>query len=168
MLWYIAYKGKAKKDTLKENLKKAGIEYYLPHWVKEYMEDNQMKVRKEEVMRNLIFVKTDQDIMTVIRAVDGLRYPYTDRTTGQPATIPEQEMQRFMNFMEFKNINATVLQDPFQRFKVCQKVRVKAGDFEGTEGYVFRIRGDRKLVISLGEVAIAISGIHHTLLEPID
>lgn len=48
-------------------------------------------------------------------------------------------------------------------------MRVTAGLFEGIEGYVVRIRRDRKLVVQLyGIIAIAISGIHHSLLEIID
>lgn len=168
MAWYIVYKGKAQKNSLVENLEKGGVEYYLPQQVVEYLDDDQMKVKEEEVMRNLIFINTDKDIHIVANAIDGLRGPYVDRATGHPAVVSEAEMQRFVTFLEMQNMEMRVLSDPYERFRTCQKVRVRAGAFEGTEGYVFRIRGDRKLVVSLGSVAIAISGIHHTLLEPID
>lgn len=168
MVWYILYKGKARRDSLVENLAKGGVEYFLPQQSVEFLDDDQMKVKDEEVMRNLIFVKTDKDILSVANAIDGLRGPYIDRATGRPATVSEGEMQRFRDFLEMKNMELRVLTDPYERFKSCQKVRVRAGAFEGTEGYVFRIRGDRKLVISLGNVAVAISGIHHTLLEAVD
>lgn len=168
MAWHIVYKGKARRDTLAQNLERSGVEHFVPQQNVEYLDDDQMKVKREDVMHNLIFVKTDADIRSLSDAIDGLRGPFIDRATGRPAVVSDAEMRRFRDFLEMKNLQLQVLADPFQRFKVCQKVRVKAGDFEGTEGYVFRIRGDRKLVISLGTMAVAISGIHHSLLEPID
>lgn len=167
MAWYIVYKGKAQKDSLQENLEKAGVEYFRPRQAVEYLEEEEMKVREEDVIKNLIFINTDNDILSVVNAIDGLRSPYFDRTTRTPAIVSDAEMKRFMRFLELKNIDARVLQDPYYRFKTSQKVRVRAGEFEGIEGYIFRIRGDRKLVISLGDMAVAISGIHHTLLEPV-
>lgn len=168
MDWHIFYKGKAYRNTLTENLVKAGVEFYLPVKSIEFLEDEQMKVREEGVMKNLIFIKTDLDAHALSNAIDGLRAPYVDRSTGKPAVVPDAEMHRFMKFLEYSNMKAQVLSDPFQRFRVFQKVRVKAGDFAGIEGYVLRIRGDRKLIVSLGNMAIAVSGIHHTLFEPIE
>lgn len=168
MDWFAVYKGKASRGSLTENLQKVGITYCIPTQVIQHLEGNEMVEHEEKILTNLIFIQTDQDIATIAATVDGLKRPYIDHATEKPAVISDAEMQRFIRFLEFKNMDAKILQDPYQRFKVCQKVRVKAGDFEGTEGYVFRIRGDRKLVISLGEMAVAISGIHHTLLEPID
>lgn len=167
MLWYILYKGKARKGNLRVNLAKAGIKFFIPSRTIEYFEDDEMKTKDEEVMKNLIFISTDLDVYLVANAIDGLRSPYIDKSTGKPAVVTDEEMQRFMKFIEYKNMDVKILQDPYQHFRNNQKVRVKAGDFEGTEGYVFRMRGDRKLVISLGNMAVAISGIHHTLLEPI-
>lgn len=168
MAWHIVYKAKAQRGSLTDNLAKSGVEYFLPYRSVEYLDDDKMKVKNEEVMRNLIFVKTEQQISAVVNAVDGLRAPYIDRATGRPAVVSDVEMQRFMEFLDAKNMDVRFLPDPYERFKVCQKVRVRAGDFAGVEGYVFRIRGDRKLVVSLGDVAMAVSGIHHSLLEPID
>lgn len=168
MAWYIVYKGRAKRDTLIENLTKGGVEYFLPYRSVEFLAGDQMKVKEEEVMRNLIFINTDKDIRAVANEIDGLRGPFIDHSTARPAVVSDAEMQRFMMFLEMKNLDIRALPDPYERFKVNQKVRVRAGHFEGVEGYVFRIRGDRKLIISLGSIAVAISGIHHSLLDPID
>lgn len=167
MSWYIVYKCKAKKNSLQKNLEKAGIKYFRSRHAVEYLDEEEIKIKDEDAIKNLIFINTDNDILSVVNTIDGLRSPYIDHTTGTPAVVPDAEMKRFMRFLELKNIDARVLQDPYYRFKSCQKVRVRAGEFEGIEGYVFRIRRDRKLIISLGQMAVAISGIHHTLLEPI-
>lgn len=168
--WYVVYRGKPLRGTIEENLGAAGVEYYIPTIVnKRLTAEGDAVVESEELfINNLLFVRTDGDIMEAVKAVDGLRRPMIDHATGQPSVVPDAEMQNFMRFVSVKNLDAHILPDPYQRFKVCQKVRVCAGDFEGIEGYVFRIRGDRKLIIALGDMAVAISGIHHTLLEPVE
>ncbi len=168
--WYVVYRGKPLRGTLEENLGAAAVEYYIPTVVSRKLNaEGDAIVESEELfINNLLFVRTEGNIMEICDAVDGLRSPMKDRATGRPAVVSDAEMQNFMRFVSVKNLDARILPDPYQRFKVCQKVRVCAGDFEGIEGYVFRIRGDRKLIISLGDMAVAISGIHHTLLEPVE
>lgn len=168
--WYVVYRCKPLSGTVEDNLSSAGVEYFIPTIVtRQLNKDKDALVEKEvQPIKNLIFVRSDGDIREIVNAIDGLRCPMIDHATGRPAVIADTEMQNFMRFVSFKALEARILPDPFQRFKVCQKVRVSAGDFEGVTGYVFRIRGDRKLVISLGDMAVAISGIHHSLFDPID
>lgn len=165
MDWHIVYKGKPSKGTLKENLEKVGIPYFIPTQVVEQMEGDRMVEKTETVLTNLIFIQTDDDIMPLIQKIDGLKTPFINHATGKPATVSDDELQRFKRVLEAKSIHAEFLPDAYRRFENCPRVRVKAGDFEGFEGRVFRIRHDRKLIISLDNMAIAISGIHHTLLE---
>lgn len=165
MCWYIIYKGKPAKGTLTENLEKAGIAYFIPKQTVEHLDGDRMVERKEAVLNNLIFVQTDEDIRTLSKEIDGLKSPYINRATGKPAIIADTEMLRFKRVLEARSLHAEFLQDPYRRFEDCPKVRVKAGPFEGIEGHVFRIRHDRKLIIQLDDMAVAISGIHHTLLE---
>lgn len=170
MDWYIAYKGKAalSRGSLKENLETAGIPYFLPLQTTERLEGDRMVERVEPVLTNLIFIQTDQNIRTVIKDIDGLKAPYINRTTRRPATVSDAELQRFKMVLEARSLHAEFLPDAFAKFERCPRVRVKAGDFAGMEGRVLRIRHDRKLILSLDDIAIAISGIHHSLLEIID
>lgn len=168
--WYVVYKGKSAKGSISESLDAKGVEHFTPTVVRTKLnnEGDAYEEKVETMVSNLMFVRTDGDIRALVNETEGLRYPMIDCATRLPAVVSDSEMQRFKEFLEIKNINARILEDPFSRFKVCQKVRVGAGKFQGLEGYVFRIRGDRKLVVSLGNMAVAISGIHHSLLEPID
>lgn len=169
MDWYIVYKGKSSgKYSLKQNLETAGIAYYVPTQVTEHLENDRMVECVEPVLNNLIFIQTDEDITTLVRETDGLKAPYMNRATGRPACVTDAELQRFKRVLEARSLHAEFLPDAYQRFESCPKVRVKAGDFAGLEGRVFRIRHDRKLIISLDNMAIALSGIHHTLLEIIE
>jgi len=121
--------------------------------------------REETVLNNLVFVQTDEEIYTLSKEIDGLKYPYINRATGRPATVTDTDLTRFKRVLEARSLHAEFLPDAYRRFENCPKVRVKAGPFEGMEGRVFRIRHDRKLIIQLDDMAVAISGIHHTLLE---
>lgn len=167
MHWYIVYKGKPTKGTLRENLENEGISYFIPTQNVEHLDGDRMEEKEETVLNNLIFVQTDKDIRTLTREIDGLRSPYLNHATGMPATVTDEELQRFRRVLEARSLHAQFLPDGYKRFECCPKVRVKAGEFEGMEGRVFRIRHDRKLVIQLDYMAIAVSGIHHTLLEEI-
>jgi len=116
-------------------------------------------------LNNLIFICTDEEIRSFIKGIDGLKAPYINHATGQPATVADEELQRFKRVLDARSLHAEFLPDPYCRFGGCPKVRVKAGPFEGLEGRVLRIRHDRKLIIQLYDMAVALSGIHHTLLE---
>lgn len=169
-MWYVVYKGRLAKGTVHESLEHLGIDFFIPTAIRQKLnkDGDAYEEKVETLVSNLLFIKTDDDIMRLVNDTEALRCPMIDCATNKPAVVTDDEMQRFKNFLEMKNLNARILQDPYSRFKVCQKVRVSGGQFEGLEGYVFRIRGDRKLIISLGNMAVAISGIHHTLLEPIE
>lgn len=170
MTWYIVYKGKPTHGSasLTENLEKAGIRYFQPMQITERLEGDKMVESTEPVLSNLIFIQTDADVRTVVREIDGLKAPYINLATRQPATVSDSELRRFRQVLEARNIHAEFLPDAYQRFDSCPRVRVKAGEFAGLEGRVFRIRHDRKLVISLDDMAVALSGIHHSLLEVIE
>lgn len=168
MDWHIVYRGKALKGTLRENLEKAGINYYFPTQKTESLEGDRMVEKEEMVLPNLVFIQTDRNIADVVSEIDGLKAPYKNRATGLPAIVTEKELNRFKQVLEARSLHAEFLPDAYRRFESCPKVRVKAGDFAGLEGRVFRIRHDRKLIISLDNMSVAISGIHHTLLEVIE
>lgn len=53
--------------------------------------------------------------------------------------------------------------------KKGDKVRVLGGIFEGAEGTLKRIKGDRRVVVSIpGVIAVATANIHASLLEKIE
>lgn len=168
MDWYIVYKGKSARGTLREELEKAGIPYFVPTQYVEHLEGEKMVMKEETVLNNLIFVQTDKEIVSLVNEIDGLKAPYKNTATGEPAKVRDEELQRFRKVLEARSVHAEFLPDAYRRFEKCPKVRVKAGTFEGIEGRVFRIRHDRKLIIALDDMAVAISGIHHTLLEVIE
>lgn len=54
-------------------------------------------------------------------------------------------------------------------FKKGERVRVTGGLFEGVEGEFVRVKGDRRVVVSIqGVMAIATAFIHPSLIEPVN
>lgn len=168
--WYVVYKRKPLKGTICEILDAAAIPYFIPTLTTEKLNEGntEMVEVKEEAIKNLIFIQTDQDIMRLIDSTDGLRCPMIDSMTHRPAIVPDAEMERFMAIVTQRSSDVLILRDSYSKFCANQRVRVKAGPFEGMEGYIVRILRDRKLVISLGDMAVAISGIDRSLFEAID
>ena len=168
-MWYVVYRGVGSRADLEKMLLQAGITYFLPtHCVERLNAAGTERVLVEEVaIQNLVFVQCDQ-IEPIIRRVDGLRAPLLDTMTGEPAQIADVEMEMFMRLLQTARDQVKLLHDPITKFAHHPRVRVKAGLFEGVVGYVVRILRDRKLVVSLGNMALAISGIHRSLLEPIE
>lgn len=82
--------------------------------------------------------------------------------TGRPASIPDAVMRPFMDVMRDDPRRITFLQAPFERFAADHvRLRVLTGPFAGQEGYVVRVRRDRRLVMDFGGYAVAISDVHN-------
>lgn len=87
-------------------------------------------------------------------------------TTGQPASISHSVMKPFMKVVETDPERVTFLRDPFLKFaRDHVKLRVLTGILAGQEGYVVRIKRDRKLVMDFGGYAVAISDVHNEDFE---
>ena len=86
-----------------------------------------------------------------------------------PAPIPDREMRAFILVTSAGPDTYTVLGPDAPKYHTGQKVRVTEGPFAGSEGYVRRIKKDRRLVITVsGIVAVATVHIDPTLLEPVN
>ena len=85
-----------------------------------------------------------------------------------PAPIPEDEMRAFILVTSASPDTFEVLGPDAPKYHTGQKVRVTEGPFKGSEGYVKRIKKDRRLVITVtGIVAVATVHINPAYLEPI-
>lgn len=166
-MWYIVYKRKMNAERLEDNLRSEKLNYCIPKGYVERLneEGTEMEEVEEVAIRNLVFLQTDRSLQEVINAVDGLSAPFLDTMTGRPAEVSDEEMERFIRILKVHPADIKLLSAPYARFSDRPKVRVRAGLFEGMEGRVVRIRRDRKLVVAVGRMAIAVSGIHRSLLE---
>lgn len=87
-----------------------------------------------------------------------------------PAVIPDRQMATFRLVTESEVTGLEFFSDDgITLFQEGKKVRVKEGPLKGAEGYIKRIRKDRRLLVSIsGIVAVATSFIPPENLEPVE
>ena len=95
---------------------------------------------------------------------------YAEPGTSAPARVKDKEMEMFIlvcrtpaEYLKFFD------EDFLSKCKVGQKVRVTGGIYEGAEGYIKRIKKDRRLLVRIEGVAVVATGfIPPSLLEPVE
>lgn len=92
-----------------------------------------------------------------------------DCSTHLPAVIADSIMQPFMRIMETSPERIRFLLHPFKYYAGGNiRLRLTSGFFAGLEGYVIRIDRDRRLVMDIGGMSVAISGIHCEKFEVVE
>lgn len=90
-------------------------------------------------------------------------------STHRPAVIPDAVMQPFMRVLEISPERIRFLLHPFRHYAGGNiKLRLTSGFLAGLEGYVVRIDRDRRLVMDVGGMSVAISGIHCEKFEVVE
>ena len=91
-----------------------------------------------------------------------------DCGTGRVAVIPNSQMEPFMRISEADPNRLRFLLRPFAYYaKNRTLLRIMTGDYAGLEGYVIRIARDRRLVMDVGGMAVAISGVYAERFEEV-
>ncbi len=147
------------------------VQSFIPMKYEVIVKDEQKVYMEIPAIHNLIFIYSTREFLDECHAKrDGVPMFYMfDSVTRQPIIVRDSEMNVFMRVTKMCCENLLYLKDGIEKFYSMPKVRVMAGRFAGTEGYVVRVRRDRKVVLALhGIVAVAISGIHHSLLQIIE
>ena len=95
---------------------------------------------------------------------------YTDPETRKPGVIRDVEMRSFILVTSAdagRNVRYFGADAP--EYHTGDRVRVIDGIYKGAEGYIKRIKKDRKLIVTVTGVAVvAVSYIHPDFLEKID
>lgn len=91
-----------------------------------------------------------------------------DCSTHKPAVIPEAEMRPLRQVSAVASERMGFLPKPFSHYQAGHaRLRVVAGPLQGLEGCVLRIKGDRKLVMGIGNLTIAIAQAHREHFEEV-
>ena len=150
--WYAIKVFWRRTARIREVLDELGLEYYA-----------------QKVMPSYVFIRTD--LHTILRFRDsqfGYIYLYADRETHQPLEVPDRELEIFRIVTSAGETGLEFLDDDPAKYAVGDLVRVTDGPFKGAEGYVRRIRKDRRLVVVIsGVAAIATTYIPPELLEKV-
>ena len=149
--WFAAKVFYNRTLPVKRALDEAKIEYYCP----------------EKVVQSLIFIKTDTLSARLLeQRFFSKMWFYRTMDGAGLARIADREMELFMFVTSSGEKGLTYLGDDKPEYHTGDRVRVIDGPFKGAEGYIKRIKKDRRLVVSVAGVAdVATSFIHPDFLE---
>lgn len=170
--WSYIFVHNQKVKYIEQLLKKDGITHFIHKTIK-YVPRHRNRGGMREVeapsVSGLIFLqghpKRLQDYLNANVS------PYRlckNCSTGQVATIPCSQMEPFMRIAETEPERLRFLLRPFVYYSRNRTLlRITTGDYAGLEGYVIRIARDRKLVMDVGGMAVAIAGVHAERFEEV-
>ena len=165
--WYALKIFHNRAVAAEKDLQAIGVECYLPR-VEVIVQSStgRRSVRTRPAIAGLLFVCCPPARLKAIKeAMSGkaMFYPSPD---GAPARIPPSEMAIFRLVTSSGESGLEYLSDNQGRYTVGQRVRVLQGPFTGAEGHICRIRGNRRLVVSInGICAVATSYVPACFLQ---
>lgn len=171
MHWY-ALKVFYNRITFLKSLREMeGVETYVPYHTVEEYEQGRLKYKEKQLIPSLMFVHCTQKWLKDFKR----QYPdyfmyYTGPESKEPGIIPDAEMRSFILVTSADaGRQAQYFGADAPEYHTGDHVRVIDGIYKGAEGYIKRIKKDRKLIVSVTGVAVvAVSYIHPSFLEKID
>ena len=92
-----------------------------------------------------------------------------DCSTRKAAVIPDSVMQPFMRIANTDPSRIRFLVNPLTHYAEGNTlVEIMTGPLAGLQGYIIRIDRDRKLVIGVGDMTVAIGGVHKENFEKVE
>lgn len=160
--WYVMRVTYGRELKLKEKLDEIGMTSFLPVKTVHYNRKRDGKLMKKQAsaIPNLIFLFSTRTHIQALKEQFEVTIPFRyfmDRTSQEPLTVPTRQMEDFIRLAGDGDDNLMYLDNPDIVLEKGQPVEVVYGPFAGIQGYVLRIRRDRKVVLVLnGLLAAAI------------
>lgn len=170
--WCYLFVHHKKVKSFEEQLEKDGLTYFVHKSIK-YVPRHRNRGGMQEVEKptvsGLIFIQGDaEEIQNYLNEKMPSHKLCKNCSTGEVATIPCNQMEPFMRVAETEPERLRFLLRPFVYYsKNRTLLRIVTGDYAGLEGYVIRIARDRKLVMDVGGMAVAVAGIHAERFEEV-
>ena len=171
--WSYLFVHNQKVKSIEEQLKKDGVTHFVHKTIKYVPRHrNRGGMREVEIpsVSGLIFLQGNPEMLQDY--LDKNIKPYKlckNCSTGKVATIPCNQMEPFMRVAETEPERLRFLLRPFVYYsKNRTLLRIVTGEYAGLEGYVIRIARDRKLVMDVGGMAVALSGVHAERFEEVN
>lgn len=167
--WY-AFKVFFNKVFLVDKLlRDHGVETYFPKMRTEMVVGGKKREVVRPAISSLIFVRCTEDMVLVAQQeLSGRAMLYSHVTNGvrHPSPIDEEEMRVFKLVTSVEDDRLQYLDVSTVNYKQGQKVRVIDGPYKGCIGYIKRVKGDRRLLVSVeGLALVATSYIPSVFLE---
>lgn len=167
--WYALKVFYNKVFELENLLKGHSDETYVPVKVVEKMVKGERTYIQKPAISSLLFLSaTHEQVENLLPMIEGKALFYRDKGCKQPTAIPDREMMMFKKVTSGHSDGLEYFDGNVAKYCTGQRVRVIDGSFQGCEGYIHRIKGDRRLIVVVeGLVAVATTHIPSAFLEPI-
>lgn len=165
--WYALKVFYNRIDTLKSYLPE-GMKTYVPVQVVEEYKNGRLRYEEKQLIPSLLFLRCDGEWLEEFKSQHKeLFLYYTGPRSRHPGAIPDEEMHSFI-LVTSANGGRGVSVFSTGDYRTGDRVRVTGGIYKGAEGYIKRIKKDRKLIVSVTGVAVvAVSHIDPAFLEKI-
>lgn len=169
--WYALKVYFNKVSDMEEMLGEENVECYVPYLDQVCAKEEDSKKRQVAIPSLMFFHSSPLEARRVQQVVRGKAMVYTHQSLEGwiPAPISEREMNVFRLVVSSGADGLEYFENDPRVFKRGERVRVTGGLFAGAEGHIVRIKGDRRLIVSLtGICAVATSYIPQCFLEKIE
>ena len=170
--WSYLFIHNSKVPAFTARLSKDKIRHFI-HKTVVYQRSKQsrgIQTLEKPTVNGLVFLQGSPRVLqTYLNENFENRHLVNNCSTHLPAIIPDSVMQPFMRVMETSPERIRFLLRPFHYYAGGNvKLRITSGFLAGLEGYVIRIDRDRRLVMDVGGMSVAISGVHCESFEVVE
>ena len=171
MHWYALKVFYNKVFDIEEELTKDKIETYIPcETVIVEHHGGKKSMRKPVISSLLFFCSTEKQALEQQQKLTDrvILYTRVDGWKKLPIAIPEREMNIFMLVTSSGEKGLEYFGNAPVEYTTGEHVKVTDGPFKGAEGYIRRIKGNRRLIVSIqGVCAVATTYIPQCFLQKI-
>lgn len=168
--WYACKIYHNKMKDFKAQVAACGFEHYIPMRI---VSDNGIyaagteQPKRAPIIPSLIFVRATDSFANWIRKNPaGYASVYCQPGTSEPAIIRDDDMSTFI-FVTTRELQTMEAVSP--DLAKGDKVRITEGILKGAEGYITRIHGTRRFIVTIeGVAAVATAFIPKQFIEKID
>ena len=168
MHWFALKVFYNKVFDIEKALEKKHIETYIPCEETLVIRNGIKKTVRKPMISSLMFFRaTTADALKVQKMFTDKVILYTrlEDMKRIPLVIPDEEMNTFM-LVTSAGEKGIEYYDDAPKFHQGDRVRVTDGKFKGAEGYICRVKKNRRLVVSIqGVCAVLTSYIPRSFLE---
>lgn len=171
--WYPMRVPYGRELKLKVILDMNGVESFIPMVRQQVTAERSTKAVCKYVpaIRNLIFIRSDRAVIDRIKSEVEYATPMRfimDQSTRQPIIVPEKQMEDFLKVSSCPDRELLYLKETDFSLKNGEQVMITDGPFAGVEGKVLRIKGNKRVVVSIeGVAAVAIAFVPKSHIDKI-
>ena len=169
LLWYAFKVFFNQEFKVEEELAEKGVEVFIPSETVNVKRGKANKKVRKPMIAGLLFCRTtEHNIQDLVKELYGRASIYKNINRA-PAVISEREMNIFRLVTTSGELDLEFYPEGELNYHVGNRVRVIDGPFKGAEGYIRRIKGNNRLIVSVsGVCAVATTYIPRVFLEKIE